>query len=216
VASDFADAFPSTEVIGTDITPNQLTWVPPNCRFMLEDAELEWKWPADHFDFIHMRHLIGCIADWPKLYRQAFESTKPGGYFQHADYDITTRSDAGPLGPDHVFNRWCDLFFQIGEKTGRSFTYPTQEGCMKDLMEASGFVDVVQQTWKIPIGGWHPDKKMREIGLFAFAFVNESLEGFALYPMMKILGWEYEKVRDIVKEISYAIRRKNLKPYFTL
>ena len=28
--SDFADEYPNTEVIGTDISPIQPTWVPPN------------------------------------------------------------------------------------------------------------------------------------------------------------------------------------------
>lgn len=30
VRSDFADEFPNTRVIGTDISPIQPSWVPPN------------------------------------------------------------------------------------------------------------------------------------------------------------------------------------------
>lgn len=32
-AMDFADQFPSTSVVGTDISPIQPAWVPPNLRF---------------------------------------------------------------------------------------------------------------------------------------------------------------------------------------
>lgn len=30
--SDFADEYPETEVIGTDISPIQPSWIPPNLR----------------------------------------------------------------------------------------------------------------------------------------------------------------------------------------
>lgn len=30
--SDFADDFPEAEVVGTDISPTQTTWVPPNLK----------------------------------------------------------------------------------------------------------------------------------------------------------------------------------------
>ncbi|EXA29949.1 hypothetical protein FOVG_18627 [Fusarium oxysporum f. sp. pisi HDV247] len=37
-AIDFADQYPNAEVIGTDLSPIQPDWVPPNVRFELEDA----------------------------------------------------------------------------------------------------------------------------------------------------------------------------------
>ena len=30
--SDFADAYPNCEVIGTDLSPIQTTWIPPNLK----------------------------------------------------------------------------------------------------------------------------------------------------------------------------------------
>jgi len=56
-AIDFADEFPAAEVIGTDLSPIQPGWVPPNCRFELEDANLEWTFPDDKFDLISVRGL---------------------------------------------------------------------------------------------------------------------------------------------------------------
>ncbi|GAB1314698.1 hypothetical protein MFIFM68171_04908 [Madurella fahalii] len=36
-AIDFADEYPSAEVVWVDLAPNQPTWVPPNCKFELDD-----------------------------------------------------------------------------------------------------------------------------------------------------------------------------------
>ena len=41
-AMDFADQFPSAEVVGTDLSPIQPMWVQPNCRFYVDDVESEW------------------------------------------------------------------------------------------------------------------------------------------------------------------------------
>lgn len=71
--SDFADQYQSAEVIGTDLSDVQPRWVPPNCRFELDDAQLEWTFAPDNFDFIHIRALLGAISDWPLLYEQVFK-----------------------------------------------------------------------------------------------------------------------------------------------
>jgi hypothetical protein len=59
-------------VIGTDLSPIQPLFVPPNVKFELDDAQLEWTYPENDFDFIHIRCLYGSIADWTKLYGQVF------------------------------------------------------------------------------------------------------------------------------------------------
>ena len=41
-AIDFADEHPAAEVIGIDLSPIQPTWIPPNCMFVVDDAEENW------------------------------------------------------------------------------------------------------------------------------------------------------------------------------
>lgn len=48
-------------------------FIPPNCKFELDDAELEWTYPYSTFDFVHLRYLMGAISDSPKLYSEAFK-----------------------------------------------------------------------------------------------------------------------------------------------
>ena len=46
--------------------------VPPNCRFVVDDAEDLWLYEGK-FDYIHARLMAGCFADWPTFFRQAYE-----------------------------------------------------------------------------------------------------------------------------------------------
>lgn len=72
-AIEFGDLFPSANVLGIDLSPIQPDWVPANVHFVVDDAESDWIYPPDHFDYIHTRHTVMAIKDWPKLYREAKE-----------------------------------------------------------------------------------------------------------------------------------------------
>lgn len=71
--SDFADTHPAARVIGTDLSPIQPTWIPPNLHFEVDDCCDDWVYGKDSFDFIHVRGLYGCVADWDKFYKEALE-----------------------------------------------------------------------------------------------------------------------------------------------
>lgn len=43
--SDMADQFPDAEVIGTDVSPMQPQWVPPNLRLSVSSSLLTIIWP---------------------------------------------------------------------------------------------------------------------------------------------------------------------------
>lgn len=70
---DFADQFPNAHITGTDLSPIQPQWVPPNCHFEIDDAESDWTFKKNSFDYVHARALYGALADWPAFYRQAYE-----------------------------------------------------------------------------------------------------------------------------------------------
>jgi len=72
-AIDFADMYPSAEVIGVDLSPIQPRWVPPNLKFEVDDVEKEWLWAPDSFDFIHSRAMIGSIRNWQRYLEQAYK-----------------------------------------------------------------------------------------------------------------------------------------------
>jgi hypothetical protein len=61
---DMADEYPSASVTGVDLSPIQPKFVPVNCTFEIDDMTEEWTYPAQHFDFIHVREMFGSIRDW--------------------------------------------------------------------------------------------------------------------------------------------------------
>ncbi|KAJ0327634.1 hypothetical protein COL5a_005602, partial [Colletotrichum fioriniae] len=216
-SSDFADEFPSAEVTGVDISPIQPSWVPPNCKFQIDDIEAEWTWPTEFFDYIHIRHLEGCVSDWPKLYSQAFEHLIPGGYVEVNELDLEDYSQAlgDDLPQDHVYRRWAKIMFESMDKLGKTGKQTRDHGIANGMRNA-GFVDIVEKSWPIPIGGWASDPKLKEVGAVNLQYIDQSLEGFGTFLLRQMMGWEDVEILVFMSEMRKALRDLKLQTYFTL
>ncbi|KAK7753051.1 hypothetical protein SLS62_005001 [Diatrype stigma] len=143
---DFADQFPSAEVIGVDISPPQPNWVPPNLKFEVDDVTLEWTYEPDSFDYVHMRWLVGAIPDWDELFRQVYRAVKPGGYFESKESSSVITSDDGTVSDGCALDQWGKVFSEAGNKFGRTFRV-LEDNIQRKAMEAAGFVDIEEYNF---------------------------------------------------------------------
>lgn len=207
-AIDVGDQYPKTTVVGTDISPIQPTWTPPNVKFEIDDFLLDWTWPQDNFDFVHLRALYGSVPDWPALYRKAFAHIKPGGWLQDLEMDVKIESDHVQLPDGHIFNRWARLFYEGGEKMGRPFSI-SQGSQMKQYMEEAGFVDVVEKKIKAPLHLWPKDENLKQAGFFFQTALDQSLEGFGMLLLTEVLGWGREEAIVLIAQMRQEIRKQS-------
>ncbi|KAK2689993.1 hypothetical protein QWA68_010135 [Fusarium oxysporum] len=204
-AINVADEYPSANVIATDITPTQPSFVPPNVEFQIDDAQLEWTFEPESFDFIHIRYLQGTIGDWDRLYSQMYKALKPGGWFQHIEPDLQMLSQNPEIKVDdeHIFTRWAKIFTQVGETIGCTFDF--SNGKLSTLAKDAGFVSVTPQTHKIPIGRWPKDKKKKELGTFVGLSFSQALDGFIKLPLCEILKWSPEEMQLFAAEMRKVL-----------
>ncbi|KAL2170685.1 hypothetical protein VTG60DRAFT_4527 [Thermothelomyces hinnuleus] len=210
-AIDFADEHPNVEVIGTDISPIQPGWVPPNVFFEMEDATQAWTFPENSFDFVHMRYLFGSIVDWNQLFREAYRVIKPGGYIETFEADAAIFSDDGTVEEGSPLDQWGKVFGEGGRKFGRTFL-PVSDNVQRTGLEAAGFVNLVQQDFKVPITAWPADKKLAEIGAYGHLSMEQDAEGLILYTFQQIMGWSSAEVNAYVAHLRRQLRDKNVHP----
>ena len=67
------DEYPSAQVLGIDLSPIQPTWVPPNVKFLVDDAESPWMAKEDFYDLVHGRHITPAMKDLPTFIQRAFK-----------------------------------------------------------------------------------------------------------------------------------------------
>jgi hypothetical protein len=159
---------------------------------------MEWTYPPNHFDFIHIRELFGCIPDWDYFFQQAFNHTKPGGYVEIVEHSVYPTSDDGSMGKDHFYHTWGKVVIEMGEKFGKSFTIWEESA---ERMRKAGFVDVVVVDYKWPMNGWPiTDQKARNIGRWNQLRLMDGVEGFMLRLLTQVGGVSY--IRDWIGPLS--------------
>ncbi|KAH7190040.1 S-adenosyl-L-methionine-dependent methyltransferase [Fusarium oxysporum] len=212
-AIDFADEYPNAEVVGTDISPIQPDWVPPNLKFEIEDCTQEWTYGPNSFDYVHMRYLYGSISDWSALFKEAFRVCKPGGWVESYEASPRMESDDGTVNETCAINEWGKFFIEGGKKLNRTFEIIDKDLQQKGMEEA-GFVDVKVWDFKAPIGGWPRDPRLKQIGQFAQAALEQDYEGYVLYMANMVLGWTKEEVSVYCAQLRREIRSGKFHPFY--
>ncbi|CVL04733.1 related to methyltransferase [Fusarium mangiferae] len=207
---DFADEHPNVEVIGTDLSPIQPSWIPPNVKFELEDATKDWSWPENHFDLVHVRFLMGAIADWGTLFKEASHCCTPGGFVESGEINPTFYSDDGSINEVEALQTWNRLVIESGKGFGRSFTDIENDA---QLFRDAGLVDVQSFDFKVPIGGWPKDEKMRKVGQFLRASIENDLEGYTMMVWHQIMNWPEDEYQVFLMNMRKAFKDKRIHGY---
>ncbi|KAK1752874.1 S-adenosyl-L-methionine-dependent methyltransferase [Echria macrotheca] len=214
-AIDFADAHPETEVIGTDLSPMQPSWVPANLKFEIDDATQPWTYPDNTFDFVHTRFLFGAIADWSALFQQAFRCTAPGGWLETVEGDLRLQCDDGTVNAEPALNKWSELFEEAGRKSGRSMKV-VADGLQRRAMETAGYVNIKSQVFKLPMGGWALDPKLAEVGRLVRAALENDMEGYTYMLWHSVLAWPAEEYQPFLVNLKKAVRNRSVHSYLIM
>lgn len=134
--------------------------MPPNLQFIVDDIEDEWGYEDRPFDFIHARYLAGSIRDWPRLMKQAYACTKPGGWVEFHDWDCMVESPDGSIPEESPFYFWHKAVLGRIEQTNTGRPGPHLGGWIRD----AGFVNVTVRKFLIPHNIWPKDERLKRIG----------------------------------------------------
>ncbi|EAW13655.1 class I SAM-dependent methyltransferase [Aspergillus clavatus NRRL 1] len=201
-AIDFADEHPESEVIGNDLSPIQPSWIPPNCRFEIDDFELPWSY-SQPFDYIHGRELEGAIRDHDTLFRQAFENLRPGGWLEMSSMEVNSYSDDGTHLKAKSLIEGIKNMHLASKKHGKDMTTMST---WKDKMEKAGFVNVREDIYKLPQSPWAKDPKLKELGRYHQINMFEAVGPYSFALFTRYLGWSRAEIEVLVAGMRQELR----------
>lgn len=209
-AVDIADEFPSAEVIGNDLSPTQPSLIPPNLKFIVDDVEDDWGYETTPFDYVHGRYLSGSLKDLPKLVQQAYNCTKPGGWFEIQDWNPEVYSNDNTVEDTAVY-KYLKIITGAFAKQG----YECQPGRQAEKwMKEAGFINVQAKKFPIPLGTWPKDKHYKKVGALNLLQVEEGLEAASMAVLTRFENWKPEEVTVTVAQARKDARNPNIHGQF--
>ncbi|RDW77903.1 hypothetical protein BP5796_05755 [Coleophoma crateriformis] len=76
-------------------------------------------WAMELFDLIHWRMLFTAIKHWPRLYEQAYQNLKPGGWIEVDEHESDINSDDDSVLKAQDLKDWFKLVAEACAKLGR-------------------------------------------------------------------------------------------------
>ncbi|OCK79330.1 S-adenosyl-L-methionine-dependent methyltransferase [Lepidopterella palustris CBS 459.81] len=211
-AIDFADQYESSKVTGTDLSPIQPAFVPPNCQFYVDNMEEDWTF--DHkFDYIHGRMIVVGMRNWERFFQQCYDNLHPGGWVEIQDLNFPLRCDDGTAGPESPPMTWSSLMIEGAAKLGVDLSASNR---FRDIMSNVGFEEVTVEHHAWPINSWPKDQNEKEKGMWVLQNVLEGLQGFSMGYYTRGLRWRAEEVDVFLASVRERMKDKRSHVYLPI
>ncbi|KAK0724066.1 S-adenosyl-L-methionine-dependent methyltransferase [Lasiosphaeris hirsuta] len=209
-AIEYAVEHPAAQVLGTDLSPIQPEYVPPNCRFEIDDAEDEWLF-SETFDYVHLRMMFHCFRDHVGVMRSALAQMRPGGYMEWQDWLCVLQSSDDSIRGTPL-ERWSRLYVEAGNRLGRNMLAPRR---YKHWMAEAGFVDIVETRLAVPGNPWAKGRDNKRMGFLQMTNFLDGLHAATMKLFTKGLGWTSEAVELFLVDMRKAIKDPSIHFYWT-
>ena len=143
------------------------------------------------------------------------------------DFSAKFESDDGTVNEDNILWHWGNLSSDAGKIMGKTFEV---YGHIKEGMLKAGFVDVKEHTFKLRVGPWSSDKKMKELGMWNLLLFLQDIEAMCLFILAKLmhvgipvsisrqctdaLQWEHTEIQAYIGKMNSALRDKKTHSYY--
>ncbi|RMJ24772.1 Methyltransferase [Aspergillus sp. HF37] len=208
-AIEMADEYPRANVHGTDLSPIQPGWVPPNCFFEVDDYESEWDF-SKPFDFIHGRNLAGTVKDYSVFYDRIKNNLNVGGWVEIVDFAAAVFSDDDTIKDAPNLTEWAKLLNEASVRFGKVFDVASQH---KDMMIKAGFTNVREEVQKVPLNPWPKHRKLKELGRYQQVNMIEAMESYSMALFTRVLEWEADEVKVFFTGVRQELTDRSLHTY---
>lgn len=147
--------------------------------------ELDWSYGYLKSDFIHVRGMVGCIADYDRLYQQAFDHLTPGCWIEVVEFETLIRNNE-PCDESRMrhTNMWLEYLHQATSSIDKPLRVAADQ--RQHLIDA-GFEGVTESVYRLPFGTWPKDPKLKEIGRYQLAQMLQAVDSASPAIFTRIL-----------------------------
>ncbi len=208
-AIDMGDLYPEAEIYGIDLSPIQPKDVPPNVQFFIQDANDDWNFPDNYFDFIHVRELAGGITHWPTFLRRCHKHLAQKGKLEIVEgrANFWYRGDSVP--ETSYTHQWIKEWRRLGPKVHFD-KFPTLPPLVQDLP----FTEIRRAAKVVPLGTWPKDNRLKNIGrCFQMSMLDFGLQSYTLALFTRAGKWKEPEVQVLLSQVRNEIKSGKMHLY---
>lgn len=169
----------------------------PNCEFQIDDIEEPWSWNRK-FSLIFGRDLIFSIRDFPTLISQAYDTLKPGGWFELQSIILIPQT----LSPTLQVIEFLEEFSNHIRNASNEFGTPVESPkYWKEQFSAQGFRGVTQTVHQIPCTFWPEDEYAKDLGVLEHTHWSDLryIDGTVHRVLQRGLHWSDAQISLFVR-----------------
>lgn len=116
------------------------------------------------------------------------------------------------MPPSYSYGKFVDLCMEGFSKFGIN---PLAMEKNHELLTEGGFENVTEKVWKVPIGIWPKDRKMKTIGLYNRSMIIDALQAVSMAPLTRGLGWTAAQVEVFLIDVRKSLMDSSVHSYLT-
>ncbi|RYP93141.1 hypothetical protein DL770_000715 [Monosporascus sp. CRB-9-2] len=169
---------------------------PPNVSFEICDAEDEWSF-SQKFDFIHMRAIVTCFMDPKAVFAQAYEALEPGGWIELRD-PIMPFQFLTPPPENCALKEWGEKIIEAAARIGRHWTNAQY---YSEWLQELGCVNIVETREHVGLNPWMKGSRNKQLAVLLGTDMSNGLESMSMALFTRVLGWEPERVYELLERV---------------
>ncbi|CAG8553038.1 16103_t:CDS:2, partial [Dentiscutata erythropus] len=194
---DMATTYPSTDIVGIDISPHQPTHIKPsNFKFIKANVLERLPFDDNTFDFIFQRFMVSAIPEqkWPDVINELVRVLKPGGYLELCEF--SRMLDVGPAEK----RLWYTMAKALEKKGVDWDTYEKLEGYAQNQGQLENIKKEVKQCYH---GKRSNNIELSKVAINNMNYLYLSLK-HTLTNVAKLFDEdEYDELVETVKKEEY-------------
>ncbi|KAG6879313.1 hypothetical protein C0992_003640 [Termitomyces sp. T32_za158] len=203
---EMASEFPHVQFRGIDIVPIATRYPLPNVQFEIHDVNTPWRWRTASVDMVHARSVSMAVLDYAAVLQEVGRVLRPNGLFVSYEWGrYPAFHPAMGLNPSEHAPGVCQFFAALTQALAVCRGIQHVAGTLPALLTAAGcFRDVTARQYFVPIGPWHEDPRMKEIGRGFRATLSRYAD--SVKPLLMDAGWTEEEVAAIAQAYLHDLR----------
>ena len=153
--------------------------------------------------------MVTCFKDPGAVFKSAYDSLVPGGYFEMQDLILPMRAIDDTL-KGSALDFWAQTMLVAAEKMGRSWKNSANYA---RYFEEAGFEDVTERHFQWPSNSWPKGERLKLLGSYWLEDMSKGIEGLSMALLTRVAGMTKEEVLDLSSRVRDDLKNKKMHVY---